>query len=105
MWTAIYSVLVDDTKAIRTVVDYLLDGGRKTWSTCSDLENDSAQAKRRGFVRIEAEDVPQPESRVFTAAYGPEGGMRPQGDHPPGLHGGGDTARFGPGKHCVRGRR
>ena len=45
-----YSVLVDDTKAIRTVVDYLLDGGRKNLVYVFDLENDSAHAKRRGFV-------------------------------------------------------
>lgn len=72
-----YSVLVDDTKAIRTVVDYLLDGGRKNLVYVFDLENDSAQAKRRGFVEgLKLRDVPQPESRVFTAAYGLEGGMQ-----------------------------
>ena len=54
-----------------------MDGGRKNLVYVFDLENDSAQAKRRGFVEgLKLRDVPQPESRVFTAAYGLEGGMR-----------------------------
>ena len=72
-----YSVLVDDTKAIRTVVDYLFDTGRGNLVYVFDIETDSGRAKRQGFLEgMKLRDIRNPESRVFSTEFGVEGGMR-----------------------------
>ncbi len=72
-----YSVLVDDTKAIRRVVDYLFDRGHQELVYVFDIETDSGRAKCQGFLEgMNLKDVPDPQSRVFTAQYGLEGGMK-----------------------------
>lgn len=76
-----YSVLVDDVKAIRTVVDYLYDKGRKDLVYVFDLETDSGRAKRQGFLEgMKLKDIPNAKERMFKSAYGLEGGMKAADD-------------------------
>lgn len=60
-----YSVLVDDTKAIRQAADYLFDHGRRDLFYVYDIATDSGRAKRKGFLEaMKLRDVPDGESRV-----------------------------------------
>lgn len=60
-----YSVLVDDTKAIRMAADYLFDHGRRDLFYVYDIATDSGRAKRQGFLEaMKLRDVPDGSSRV-----------------------------------------
>jgi len=70
-----YSVLVDDTKGIRSVVDYLFEKGHRDMVYIYDMDTESGIAKRRGFLEaLKLHDIPSPEKRVITGRYGLEGG-------------------------------
>ena len=54
-----YSVLVDDTKAIRMASDYMFDHGRMDLFYVFDIATDSGRAKRQGFLEaMKLRDVP-----------------------------------------------
>lgn len=60
-----YSVLVDDTKAIRMAADYLFDHDRRDLFYVYDIATDSGRAKRQGFLEaMKLRDVPDGGSRV-----------------------------------------
>lgn len=60
-----YSVLVDDTKAIRMAADYLFDHGRRDLFYVYDIATDSGRAKRQGFMEaMKLKDVADAAARV-----------------------------------------
>ena len=60
-----YSVLVDDTKAIRMASDYMFDHGRMDLFYVFDIATDSGRAKRQGFLEaMKLRDVPDGNDRV-----------------------------------------
>ena len=60
-----YSVLVDDTKAIRMASDYMFDHGRMDLFYVFDIATDSGRAKRQGFLEaMKLRDVPDGIDRV-----------------------------------------
>ena len=60
-----YSVLVDDTKAIRMASDYMFDHGRMDLFYVFDIATDSGRAKRQGFLEaMKLRDVPGGNDRV-----------------------------------------
>lgn len=70
-----YSVLVDDTKGIRSVADYLFEKGHRDLVYVFDMDTESGLAKRRGFLEaMKLHDIPEPEKRVITGKYGLDGG-------------------------------
>ena len=72
-----YSVLVDDTKGIRTAVDYLYEKGHRELVYIYDMETDSGWAKRQGFLEaMKLHDIQEAEKRVIPSKYGLEGGMK-----------------------------
>lgn len=72
-----YSVLVDDTKGIRTAVDYLYERGHRELVYIYDMETDSGWAKRQGFLEaMKLHDIPEAEKRVIPSKHGLEGGLK-----------------------------
>ncbi len=72
-----YSVLVDDTKGIRTAVDYLYERGHRELVYIYDMETDSGWAKRQGFLEaMKLHDIPEAEKRVISSKHGLEGGLK-----------------------------
>ncbi|MBE7721448.1 LacI family DNA-binding transcriptional regulator [Lacrimispora indolis] len=72
-----YSVLVDDTKGIRTAVDYLFKKGHNELVYVYDMETDSGWAKRQGFLEaMKLHDIPEAEKRVIPGKFGLEGGLK-----------------------------
>lgn len=70
-----YSVLVDDTKGIRTAVDYLYEKGHRELVYIYDLKTESGKAKRQGFLEaMKLHDIPDGEKRVISCGYGLDGG-------------------------------
>ena len=60
-----YSVLVDDTKAIRMASVYMFDHGRMDLFYVFDIATDSGRAKRQGFLEaMKLRDVPDGNDRV-----------------------------------------
>ena len=60
-----YSVLVDDTKAIRMASDYMFDHGRMDLFYVFDIATDRGRAKRQGFLEaMKLRDVPDGNDRV-----------------------------------------
>ena len=60
-----YSVLVDDTKAIRMASDYMFDHGRMDLFYVFDIARDCGRAKRQGFLEaMKLRDVPDGNDRV-----------------------------------------
>ena len=72
-----YPVLVDDTKGIRTAVDYLFKKGHRELVYVYDMETDSGWAKRQGFLEaMKLHDIPEAEKRVIPCKFGLEGGLK-----------------------------
>jgi len=72
-----YSVLVDDTKGIRTAVDYLYEKGHRELVYVYDMETDSGWAKRQGFLEaMKLHDLLEAEKRVIPSKFGLEGGLK-----------------------------
>lgn len=72
-----YSVLVDDTKGIRTAVDYLYERGHRELVYIYDMETDSGWAKRQGFLEaMKLHDILEAEKRVISSKHGLEGGLK-----------------------------
>lgn len=72
-----YSVLVDDSKAMRLAVDHLWEQGRHDLFYLFDLNNNSAREKKKGFLEgLKLHDVPDGEQHVLTCHNSLEGGMK-----------------------------
>uniref|UniRef100_UPI000A4620FF substrate-binding domain-containing protein n=1 Tax=Clostridium sp. NkU-1 TaxID=1095009 RepID=UPI000A4620FF len=72
-----YSVLVDDTKGIRTAVDYLYEKGHRELVYVYDMETDSGWAKRQGFLEaMKLHDLLEAEKKGDTQQIRP--GRRPE---------------------------
>lgn len=72
-----YSVLVDDRKGIRTAAEYLYSKGRRELLYICDLDTESGQEKKQGFLEaLKLHDIPGGEERIFKTEYGLEGGRK-----------------------------
>ena len=71
-----YSVMVDDMKGIRSVVDYLYEKGHRDLLYLYDLETESSRAKCQGFLEaMKLHDIAGAEKNVVHCRYGLEGGL------------------------------
>lgn len=70
-----YSVLVDDKKGIRIAAEYLFEKGHKDLFYVYDLQNESGQEKKRGFLEaMKLHDIIDGEERIVSCQYGLDGG-------------------------------
>lgn len=72
-----YSVLVDEGKGMALAAEHLHNRGKKKIAFVRDLETESADRKRKGFLdEMRSLGVDHPEEDVFRTDYGMDGGRR-----------------------------
>lgn len=70
-----YSVLVDEGRGMELAVEHLFHTGKKNIAFVRDLETESADRKREGFLRaMRAHGIEDPEANIFKTEYGMDGG-------------------------------
>lgn len=72
-----YSVMVDDTSAIRSAADFLYEKGYKDLVYVYDMDTASAKSKIKGFMEaLKLHDIKDPEKKTVRSDYGIEGGRK-----------------------------
>ena len=70
-----HSILIDDLKGFRNAADFLYEKGHREIFCLCDLETDSGQEKKKGFLEsMKLHDIEDGESRIIACRYGMEGG-------------------------------
>lgn len=72
-----YSVMVDDTSAIRSSAEFLYEKGYKNLVYVTDMDTASAKIKIQGFVEaLKLRGIADAENRIVKSEYGIEGGKK-----------------------------